>query len=112
MITGVEPFGIFAQGIEIPAEGLIPIANLPDDHYNYDRTARLLSGYEESNQFRLGDKISVKVARVDTDRREMEYQMVDGKGNRGTGKSKSKPKRDGGGRSDEKRGSRKPRKHK
>ena len=36
VITGVEDFGLFAQGIELPAEGLIPIDTLRDDRYRYD----------------------------------------------------------------------------
>lgn len=85
VITGVEPFGIFAQGVEIPAEGLIPIANLPNDSYDYDRTARVLSGYAEENQFRLGDLIGVRVSRVDTDRREMEFELTDLRGSKRKG---------------------------
>ncbi len=76
VITGVEPFGLFAQGIEIPAEGLIPISNLPDDHYNFDRSARILSGYHGDNQFRLGDVIEIKVSRADTQRRQLEFLLV------------------------------------
>ena len=121
VITGVEPFGIFAQGIEIPAEGLIPIANLPNDSYDYDRTARVLSGYSEANQFRLGDTIGVKVSRVDTDRREMEYELIDMRGSKrkgGTlgsrGGNKRGGKGDRGSRMSGKRDGdqRKPRKHK
>jgi ribonuclease R len=76
VITSVEPFGIFAQGIEVPAEGLVPISVLPADSYHFDRTSKTLSGFQTSNQFRLGDRIHVRVSRVDTDRREMEYELV------------------------------------
>ncbi len=77
VITGVEPFGLFAQGLEIPAEGLIPVANLPDDHYSFDRSARTLSGYHGSNQFRLGDLVNVRVSHVDINRRLLEFQLTD-----------------------------------
>ena len=77
VVTGVEPFGLFAQGTEIPVEGLIPIANLPDDHYRYDRAARTLTGYHSPNEFRLGDLIKVRVARVDANRRQLEFQLVE-----------------------------------
>ncbi len=110
VITGVEPFGLFAQGIEIPAEGLIPISNLPDDHYKFDRSSLLLSGYHQSNQFRLGDVIEVRVSRVDTDRREMEFQFF-------SIKQPSRPRRVNAKRSEdvnrsEKRDARKPPKRK
>lgn len=75
VLTGVESFGLFAQGIEIPAEGLIPIKNLPDDRYQYDRGTRTLSGFRKGNQFRLGDKITVKVAAVDQNQRLLEFEI-------------------------------------
>ena len=76
IITGVEAFGVFAQGIEIPCEGMIPVANLPDDAYQYDRASRTLQGFKKGNQFRLGDQIEVRVAVVDPDQRMMEFGLV------------------------------------
>lgn len=76
VITGVEAFGIFAQGLEVPAEGLIPLANLPDDTYQYDRAGRTLSGFKSKNQFRLGDTIEVRVAVVNPDRRILEFELL------------------------------------
>ena len=75
VITGVEPFGIFAQGIEIPAEGIIPLANLPDDRYQYERGTRTLVGFKKGNEYRLGDEIQVTVAMVDPDQRMLEFEI-------------------------------------
>jgi len=77
VITGVESFGIFVQGVDIPAEGMLPVENLPPDSYAYDRPSRVMSGFEEANQFRLGDKIRVKVSKVDLDQRLLEYEIAD-----------------------------------
>jgi len=76
IITGVEAFGLFVQGIEIPAEGLIPIETLPKDNYSYERYSRSLSGSRKKNQFRLGDQVTVKVAVVDLDKRLLEFRML------------------------------------
>ncbi|MCH2180573.1 MAG: ribonuclease R [Mariniblastus sp.] len=76
VISGVESFGLFAQGVEIPVEGLIPIASLPDDSYQYERAARTLSGYHSENQFRLGDRVMVCVAFVDTTNRQLEFRLA------------------------------------
>ena len=75
VITGVEAFGVFAQGIEIPAEGLIPLANLPSDKYSYERNTRTLSGFKDGNEYRLGDQIQVQVAMVDPDQRQLEFEI-------------------------------------
>ena len=76
VVTGVEPYGLFAQGIEMPAEGLIPISNLPPDKYQFDRPSRTLNGFKAGNQFRLGDVISIRVSMVDPDQRLLEFALV------------------------------------
>lgn len=82
LVTGVESFGLFVQGIDLPAEGLIPLASLHDDFYFYDRAAHTLSGRREGNAFRLGDAVRVAVARVDLERRELDFQLVGRRGRR------------------------------
>jgi ribonuclease R len=76
VVTGVESFGLFAQGIELPAEGLIHVTSLADDYYHFDRTTHSLVGRRAGNQFRLGDPIRVAVARVDVDRRELDFRLA------------------------------------
>jgi ribonuclease R len=76
VVTGVEEYGLFAQGIELPAEGLIHISSLADDYYSFDRRTHSLSGRRSGNSFRLGDLIRVAVARVDVDRRELDLRIV------------------------------------
>ncbi len=55
MVTGVEEFGLFVQGIELPAEGLMHVSSLADDYYRFDRASHTLTGYRSGNSFRLGD---------------------------------------------------------
>ncbi len=76
VITGVESYGLFVQGQEIPAEGLVPVESLPPDNFSYDRASRTLSGSKKKNQFRLGDLVEVEVAQVDLDRRLLEFNLV------------------------------------
>ena len=76
VITGVERFGLFAQGIKLPAEGLIHINSLLDDHYQYEQRTHSLTGRREGNSFRLGDLIRVEVAHVDVERRELDFRIV------------------------------------
>ena len=71
VITGVEEFGLFVQGLAVPAEGLLRTAALADDYYFYDKATHSLAGRRSGNSFRLGDPIRVAVARVDVDRREL-----------------------------------------
>jgi ribonuclease R len=75
VITGVEDFGLFVQGLEIPAEGLLHTTALHDDYYDFDRTTHTLTGRSTGKTYRLGDKVEVVIARVDLDRRELDFQL-------------------------------------
>ncbi|MCH2116669.1 MAG: ribonuclease R [Pirellulales bacterium] len=76
IITGVERFGLFITGTQLPAEGFIHISALADDHYRYDRTGHVISGFRSGNEFRLGDAVRVAVAAVDVDARELDFRLL------------------------------------
>ena len=76
IITGVERFGLFILGTEIPAEGFVHISALADDSYRYDRTGHLLQGFRSGNAYRLGDRVRVAVVAVDIDRRELDFRLI------------------------------------
>ncbi len=89
IVTGVEEYGLFVQGIELPAEGLVHISSLADDYYRFDRKSHTLTGNRAGNTLRLGDQVTVVVARVDVDRRELDFRLV------GRNKRVAPPKRIG-----------------
>ncbi len=76
VVTGVEEFGLFLQGVELPADGLLPTESLPEDSYRFDAQGYRLVGHRQGNQFRMGDLLQVKVKRVDLDRRELDFELV------------------------------------
>jgi len=76
VITGVEDFGLFVQGIELPAEGLIHVSSLADDYYQYEPSSHTLAGRRAGHQFRLGDLVRVEIAHVDVHRRELDFRLV------------------------------------
>ncbi len=76
VVTGVEDFGLFVQGVVLPAEGLIHVNSLQDDYYHYDDRTHTLAGRREGNSFRLGDLVRVEIAHVDVDRRELDYRLI------------------------------------
>lgn len=93
VITGVESFGLFVQGLTLPAEGLIHIGSLLDDYYFYDRVAHTLSGRRSGTKFRLGDVVRVAVARVDLDRRELDFRLVSPEGKKSSTRNRFRRRR-------------------
>ena len=78
VVTGVEPFGVFCQGVDIPAEGFIHVSELPTDQWQFDTASFALVGHRRGNEFRLGDPISVVISSVDIDRRQLELRVAEG----------------------------------
>jgi ribonuclease R len=76
VVTGVEEFGLFLQGVELPADGLLTTESLPKDTYRFDAQGYSLVGHRKGNQFRMGDLLQVKIKRVDLDRRELDFELV------------------------------------
>jgi ribonuclease R len=76
VVTGIEEYGLFAQGIELPAEGLLRVDALADDYYRFDRTTHTLTGYRRGHSYRLGDVLLVEIAHVDVDRRQLDFRLV------------------------------------
>jgi ribonuclease R len=76
LVTGVENFGLFVQGVDLPAEGLIRTESLADDYYTYERATHSLTGRHFGNRYRLGDRLRVVVTRVDPARRELDFRLL------------------------------------
>ncbi|HOP78648.1 MAG TPA: S1 RNA-binding domain-containing protein, partial [Thermogutta sp.] len=83
IVTGVEKYGLFVQGIALPADGFIPVEALSDDYYHFDRASHSLCGRRSGNQFRLGDLVRVAVARVDLERRQLDFRLLAHQGHPG-----------------------------
>jgi ribonuclease R len=76
-ITGVERFGLFCLGTELPADGMVHIRNLPPDQYDFDEKGHCLIGRRKNRTFRLGDRVTVEVAKVDLHRRTLDLRLVE-----------------------------------
>ena len=73
IISGITHFGIFVKIIDILAEGLVRLRDLEGDFYVYDEKKYALIGKVSKKQFRLGDKVKVKLVRVDSDKSELDF---------------------------------------
>jgi ribonuclease R len=76
IITGVADYGFFGQGEMLPVEGLVHVSTLTDDYYWFEEATHSLTGRSTNRRFRLGDKVHVKVVRVDLQRRQLDFRVV------------------------------------
>jgi ribonuclease R len=76
IITDVTSFGVFVELCDIYVQGLVHITSLKNDYYHYDASHHSLRGKRSGKTYRLGDPMRVLVARVDLDRREINFEVV------------------------------------
>jgi len=75
-ITSVTGFGLFVELDDIYVEGLIHVTSLENDYYSFDPVKHQLVGEHNHQVYRLGDRLRVKVARVDLDERKIDFAYV------------------------------------
>ncbi len=76
IISGVTHFGLFVILDDIYVEGLIHISNIGTDYYIYDEKRHLLYAEHSGKKFRLGEKITIKVAQVNLEDFKIDFVPV------------------------------------
>jgi ribonuclease R len=76
-VTGVQTFGLFVELEQIYIQGLVHVSSMTDDYYVFDEKAHTLKGANGKRAYRLGDRVEVQVVRVDLERRQIDFALVD-----------------------------------
>ena len=75
-ITSLANFGFFVELDDYFVEGLVKLASLADDDYDYYEKEYVIKGRRHGRKFRLGDNVRVKVARINAFRSEIDFELV------------------------------------
>ena len=78
-IASVTQFGLFVRLDDFYVEGLVHVTSLPSDYYHYEAEKHRLKGERTGATYRLGDGLTVQVARVDMDDRKIDFGLGDEK---------------------------------
>ncbi len=76
-ISGVTSFGLFVLLDEVFVEGLVHVNSMMDDYYAFQEDSYRLVGERSRRTFRLGDRLAVRVSRVDKLERFIDFVLVD-----------------------------------
>jgi ribonuclease R len=77
-VSAVTEFGIFVALDAIYAEGLVHISELGADYFHFDPPRHQLLGERTGQRFRLGDRLRVRVVRVDMERARIDFVLSGG----------------------------------
>lgn len=91
VISGVTEWGFYVELDQSMCEGLVPIRDLADDYYDFDEKNYCLTGRRHGVKYTLGDRVRVQVARADLDRKQLDFALIDDKGNPNKPLEKRKP---------------------
>ncbi len=77
LISGVTEWGIYVEIVETKCEGMIRLADMTDDFYEFDEKNYRITGRKTRKTYTLGDKISVRVKKTDIDKRLIDLIFAD-----------------------------------
>ena len=77
VISGVTEWGLYVELNENKCEGMIPMRDLDDDYYEFDEKNYCLRGRRKKRTYSLGDAITIKVARANLEKKQLDFALVE-----------------------------------
>lgn len=75
-ISGMANFGLFVTLDDIYIDGMVHISDLGEDYFNYHPELMAIIGERSGIRFKLGDKVTVRVARADLDHSRIDLTLL------------------------------------
>ncbi len=75
-VAGVTSFGLFVALDDVYVEGLVHVTELGNDYFQYDKARHEMAGERTGVRYRLGDRLTIKVARVDLETTKIDFTLV------------------------------------
>jgi ribonuclease R len=77
LVTDVRNFGFFVDVPGLAMSGLVPLSTIEDDFYVFDAARNNLVGRRTRRVIRLGDQLTVQVAKVDSFKKQVDFRLVE-----------------------------------
>lgn len=77
VVSGVADFGMFVKMDENQCEGMIPLQDIPGDHFSFDQEQYMIVGSKTGKTYNFGDPVRVRIYEVSTKRRRINLELVE-----------------------------------
>jgi ribonuclease R len=77
-ITGVQPFGFFATVTDLGGDGLVLAKDLGREYFRYDEAARTLVGEESGETYRVGQRLTLRLAEANPISGSLRFELAEG----------------------------------
>jgi len=75
-ISAVVPFGVFVILDDLYVEGLVHVSELGSEYFHFNEALHELRGERTGLRFRLAERLTVQVARVDLEARRIDFRLM------------------------------------
>lgn len=82
IISGIVQFGMFVEIMDILVEGMVRFRDIEDDYYDYDEKKHVVVGRRSHKIYRAGQQVRIKVIRVNSESKKIDFALVQTKDNR------------------------------
>ena len=76
LVVDVRNFGFFVDVPGLAMSGLVHLSGLEDDFYVFDAERGQLTGRRTRRVIRLGDRVQVQVAKVDSFKKQVDFRLA------------------------------------
>lgn len=76
VISGVTEWGVYVEETESKAEGMVKLASIRTDYFNYDAKNYRVKGERTGTTYALGDKVRVKLVAANPQERQMDFVLA------------------------------------
>ncbi len=76
LIISTTRFGFFVELEDLFIEGLVPLDALAGDQFHYQENTRKITGRRNRREFAIGDKVTVRLDRVDAVEKKLQFGLV------------------------------------
>ncbi len=90
LVTDVRNMGFFVDVPDLSMSGLVPLSTMEDDFYIFDPARNHLIGRRTRRIIRLGDKLEVQIAKVNSFKKQVDFRLAKMPGSGSTGRSQSR----------------------
>ncbi|MFM6853644.1 MAG: RNB domain-containing ribonuclease, partial [Sphingopyxis sp.] len=95
-ITGVQPFGFFAQVVGLGGDGLVHVTTLGEEYFRYDEASHSLEGEHSGTRFQSGQTIDLRLIEANPLTGSLAFALPDADAN-GAPTHRARPERRGRG---------------
>ena len=76
-VSGMTEWGMYVEIDETHIEGMVPLREMRSDFYEFDESHYRLVGRRTRRQYRLGDRVRIKVKSANLEQRLLDYELIE-----------------------------------